>query len=101
MILELGDGRELKLPDDMLDETARQLKQLILTLEGRAFTAESQARTLRDEMAALRQQFNNIQAAPPAEVQLTPVAYWDSMMGQRQVEKKRKKSDDYMLLLLG
>lgn len=54
MILELDDGRELRLPDEMPDETARQLKALILALEGRARTAESDVRMLRDEMAALR-----------------------------------------------
>jgi hypothetical protein len=57
VILELGDGRELQFPDDMPDETARQLKRLILTLEERAAAAESQARTLQDEMAAMRQTF--------------------------------------------
>lgn len=54
MILELDGGRELKLPDDMPDETARQLKRLILTLEERARTAESEVRLLRDEMEAVR-----------------------------------------------
>jgi len=56
VILELGDGREIPLPDSMPDETARQLKRLILTLEERARTAESEVRLLRDEMAALRSQ---------------------------------------------
>jgi len=65
MILELGDGRELRLPDEMPDETARQIKLFILALEERARAAESDARTLRDEMAALRQQFNTVRAAPP------------------------------------
>lgn len=65
MILELGDGRELRLPDEMPDETARQIKALILALEDRARVAESDARTLRDEMARLRQQFNVIQSRPP------------------------------------
>lgn len=56
MILELGDGRELRLPDDMPDETARQLKRFILTLEERAAAAESVSRTLQDEMTVLRKQ---------------------------------------------
>lgn len=56
MILELGDGREIPLPDEMSDEAARQLKRLVLTCEERAATAEAQVRMLRDEMAALRAQ---------------------------------------------
>lgn len=60
MILELGDGRELCLPDEMPDETARQLKALILATEGRARAAESETRLLRDEMAALRQSFSAV-----------------------------------------
>ncbi len=64
MILELEDGRELRLPDEMPDETARQLKRLILALEERARTAESDARTLRDEMAGLRRQVETRVAAP-------------------------------------
>lgn len=57
MILEIDANRQLQLPDDMSDETARQLKRWILTLEERAQAAESQVRTLQDEMAGLR---NNI-----------------------------------------
>lgn len=54
MILELGDGREIQLPDEMSDETARQIKRLILALEERTRAAESEARLLRDEMVNLR-----------------------------------------------
>lgn len=54
MILELGDGRELALPDDMEDESARQLKAFILALEERARAAEQDARSMRAEMAAMR-----------------------------------------------
>ena len=51
MILELDDNRKIKLPDEMPDDTARLLKSLILALEERARTAESEVRLLRDEMA--------------------------------------------------
>lgn len=54
MILELGDGREVKLPDEMNDESARLLKRLILGAEERARVAEGEVRLLRDEMTALR-----------------------------------------------
>ena len=54
MILELGDGRELQLPDELSDEFARQLKKLILETEQRAATAEAEVRALRDEMDILR-----------------------------------------------
>lgn len=54
MILEFGDGRELNLPDDMEDETARQLKAFILALEDRARVAENDARALRADVAAMR-----------------------------------------------
>lgn len=63
MILEFDDGRELKLPDEMPDETARQIKRLIQTLEERARTAESETRLLRDEMATLRHHVGNLNAA--------------------------------------
>lgn len=62
MILEIDANRQLQLPDDMSDETARQLKRWILTLEERAQAAESQVRTLQDEMAGLRQSHANTQA---------------------------------------
>lgn len=55
MILDLGDGRELPLPDEMSDETARQLKRLILSLEERARVAEADVRRVMDELAAARQ----------------------------------------------
>jgi len=51
VILELDDNRKIKLPDEMPDDTARLLKSLILALEERARTAESEVRLLRDEMA--------------------------------------------------
>ena len=60
MILELGDGREVKLPDEMADESARLLKRLILGAEERAQVAEHSVRLLRDEMAALRQQMDAV-----------------------------------------
>jgi hypothetical protein len=58
MILELGDGRELLLPDEVSDEFARQLKKLILETESRAAAAEADVQKLRDEMAALRRSIN-------------------------------------------
>lgn len=54
MILELGDGRELKLPDDMDEEIARQLGKLILATEQRATAAEQGMQKLREEVQALR-----------------------------------------------
>lgn len=63
MILELGDGREVTLPDQMNDETARQLKRLILGAEEHARAAESHARTLSDEMVALRAHVASIAGA--------------------------------------
>ena len=62
MILELGEGRELQLPDEMSDESARMIKRLILVCEERAATAEAQVRMLQDEMAAMRKQFEAVQA---------------------------------------
>jgi hypothetical protein len=58
MILELGDGRELILPDEVSDEFARQLKKLILETESRAAAAEADVQKLRDEMAILRKSIN-------------------------------------------
>jgi len=55
MILELGNGRELKLPD-MDDETARQIGKLILATEKRAADAEAGMAKLRREVAELKQQ---------------------------------------------
>lgn len=63
MILEIDANRQLQLPDDMSDETARQLKRWILTLEERAQAAESQVRTLQDELSTLRQQIVNLNMA--------------------------------------
>lgn len=62
MILEIDANRQLQLPDDMSDETARQLKRWILTLEERAQAAESQVRTLQDELNALRKSHEQTQA---------------------------------------
>lgn len=67
MILELGDGRELKLPDEVSDEFARQLKALILACEGRARDAEARAERIAAEMAALRQDFATLVARPMPE----------------------------------
>jgi hypothetical protein len=53
VILELGDGREVRLPDSMDDETARQLKRLLLGGEERAAAAEARASALEQRMAAL------------------------------------------------
>lgn len=46
MIIELGDGRELELPDEIEDESARQIGRLILALEERAAKAEATASKL-------------------------------------------------------
>ncbi len=54
MILELGNGREMKLPDDMDDEVARQLGKLILSTEKRAQEAEDRARTLEAQFGQLK-----------------------------------------------
>lgn len=68
MILELGDGRELQLPDDMADETARQLKRLILTCEERASVAERHAVALQDEVTHLRAEIQALAARPMPEM---------------------------------
>ncbi len=49
MILELGNGRELRLPDSMDDDTAKTLGQWILMLEKRADDAEYRAKAIEDE----------------------------------------------------
>jgi hypothetical protein len=67
VILELGDGRELSLPDEMPDETARQLKRLILGAEERARAAEARAEVIAAEMVALRRDFSVIAARPAPE----------------------------------
>ena len=54
MILELDDGRELNLPDEMDEETARQLGKMILALEKRAQEAEDRARSLEVQFAQLK-----------------------------------------------
>lgn len=56
MILDLGNGRELKLPDDTSDETARQLGRLILVLEDRAIAAERTAADLQTQIDELRRE---------------------------------------------
>jgi len=56
MILDLGNGRELKLPDDTSDETARQLGRLILVLEDRAIAAERTAADLQLQIDELRRE---------------------------------------------
>jgi len=69
MILELTDGRELQLPDEMPDETARMLGKLILRLEKRTQEAEAVVETLQAEIAALRDR-----PAPEAPAPDTSVA---------------------------
>lgn len=56
MILDLGNGRELQLPDDTSDETARQLGRLILVLEDRAIAAERTAADLQTQIDELRRE---------------------------------------------
>lgn len=63
MILQFDDGRELTLPDEMTDESARQLKRLIQAHEERTKAAESTARILQDEMAAVRRHVDGINMA--------------------------------------
>lgn len=60
MILELGDGRELHLPDEMDDEAARRMKLLILGNEQSAREARAELAAMRVEMAAMR---NEVAAA--------------------------------------
>jgi len=60
MILQFDDGRELELPDDMPDETARQLKRLIQAHEERTRAAEAEVRAVRDELATLRVHMNSV-----------------------------------------
>jgi hypothetical protein len=64
VILELGDGRELQLPDAMPDETARQLKTLILTCEQRARDAEARCEAMTSQIADLRSQVAALLAKP-------------------------------------
>lgn len=70
MILELGDGRELKLPDDMDEEIARQLGKLILVTEQRAAAAEQGMLELREEVQALRTKTDT----PAPQIDLAPIA---------------------------
>lgn len=53
MILELGDGREIQLPDEVSDEFARALKTLILTTEKRARDAEIRVADLHARLVAV------------------------------------------------
>lgn len=70
MILELGGGRELKLPDDMDEEIARQLGKLILATEQRAKDAEQGLQGLREEVQALRAKADT----PAPQIDLAPLA---------------------------
>lgn len=56
MKLDLGDGRILQLPDEMSDESARQLKCLILVCEERATAAEACAQNLERRILVLEGQ---------------------------------------------
>ena len=56
MILDPGNGREMPLPDDTSDETARQLGRLILVLEDRAIAAERTAADLQTQIDELRRE---------------------------------------------
>jgi len=80
MILELSNGRELKLPDEMDDDTARMIGKLILTLEKRAEDAENDVKALRGEMAALR---DEVQARPVAEPQEKDTSEADAIRALR------------------
>lgn len=73
MILELGEGREIKLPDDTDEETARQIGRLILVTERRAAAAEARADRLEAEIATLRQRVDAF-AAPRDDGVLAAVA---------------------------
>lgn len=64
MILEIGDGREIKLPDECSDEFARALKLMILRLEERARDAEATTARRDADVSALRQQLDNVLATP-------------------------------------
>lgn len=61
MILDLGNGREMRLPDDMDEEVARQLGKLILATEKRAQDAEDRVRMLETQFAQLK---NEVRATP-------------------------------------
>ena len=61
MILDLGNGREMRLPDDMDEEVARQLGKLILGNEQRAQDAEDRVRSLEAQFAQLK---NEVRTAP-------------------------------------
>ena len=75
MILDLGNGRELQLPDDTSDETARQLGRLILVLEDRAIAAESKAVDLQSQIDDLRREVRK-----PAEVEVEDDAPEDAAL---------------------
>lgn len=85
MILHIDDNRKLELPDEMSDETARQLKRWILTLEERAQTAESEVRMLRDEMTALRRSFANTSQTNAGVVNAIGAMQQELSAGLRQV----------------
>lgn len=67
MILELDDNRQIKLPDDMDEEVARQIGRLILETERRAVRAEKRADAFEAELATLRQRVDTLSAPAPAD----------------------------------
>lgn len=78
MILDMEDGREIRLPDEVSDEFARALKQLILTNEARARDAEARAETrARDaeaRVARLERDLHALIARPgPQPLDITPI----------------------------
>ena len=75
MILDLGNGRELQLPDDTSDETARQLGRLILVLEDRAIAAERTAADLQQQIDELRREVRK-----PVEVEVEDDAPEDAAL---------------------
>lgn len=54
MILDLGGGREIKLPDEIGSETAWQIGKLIVSCEDRAKAAEDAVAVLRTEVAEVK-----------------------------------------------
>lgn len=72
MILELGDGRELTLPDDMSDEAARQIGRLLLAAE--AESKRHAANLARIEAELLLLKSKGTPTAPPAPVIVTEKA---------------------------